>query len=67
MKPRIQMAVNPTWKDNIKRIVPLITEKSEGKLDLVLNCSAILHPSGKGETSLRDVSFEVEFIFNFYK
>ncbi|KAK2703854.1 hypothetical protein QYM36_017789 [Artemia franciscana] len=33
---------------------------SQGKfgssLDLLINCSAILHPSGKGETSLRDVS-----------
>ncbi|XP_066549702.1 C-signal [Amia ocellicauda] len=27
-----------------------------GKLDLLINCSAMLHPSGKGETSLRDVS-----------
>ncbi|XP_043215870.1 C-factor-like isoform X2 [Amphibalanus amphitrite] len=25
-------------------------------LDLLVNCSAILHPSGRGETSLRDVS-----------
>ena len=25
-------------------------------LDLLINCSAILHPSGRGETSLRDVS-----------
>jgi NAD(P)-dependent dehydrogenase (short-subunit alcohol dehydrogenase family) len=54
--------VDITKEDNIKRIVPIITEKSGGKLDLVLNCSAILHPSGKGETSLRDVSFEVLFI-----
>ncbi|KAI7804731.1 hypothetical protein IRJ41_017164, partial [Triplophysa rosa] len=27
-----------------------------GKVDLLMNCSAMLHPSGKGETSLRDVS-----------
>ncbi|XP_029377325.1 uncharacterized protein LOC115055560 isoform X2 [Echeneis naucrates] len=27
-----------------------------GRLDLVVNSSAMLHPSGKGETSLRDVS-----------
>ncbi|XP_056624035.1 C-factor [Triplophysa dalaica] len=27
-----------------------------GKVDLLINCSAMLHPSGKGETSLRDVS-----------
>ncbi|XP_028844913.1 uncharacterized protein LOC114795594 [Denticeps clupeoides] len=29
-----------------------------GRADLVVNCSATLHPSGKGETSLRDVSAE---------
>ncbi|XP_073451279.1 uncharacterized protein [Aquarana catesbeiana] len=27
-------------------------------LDLLINCSAMLHPSGKGETSLREVSAE---------
>jgi len=27
-----------------------------GKVDLIVNASAMLHPSGKGETSLRDVS-----------
>ncbi|NP_956847.1 uncharacterized protein LOC794398 [Danio rerio] len=27
-----------------------------GKVDLIINSSAMLHPSGKGETSLRDVS-----------
>ncbi|XP_007244642.3 C-factor [Astyanax mexicanus] len=26
------------------------------KLDLLINCAAVLHPSGRGETSLRDVS-----------
>ncbi|XP_075468978.1 C-signal-like [Ascaphus truei] len=29
-----------------------------GSLDLLINSSAMLHPSGKGETSLRDVSAE---------
>jgi len=28
------------------------------QLDLLINCAGMLHPSGKGETSLRDVSFE---------
>uniref|UniRef100_A0AAY4BV36 C-factor n=1 Tax=Denticeps clupeoides TaxID=299321 RepID=A0AAY4BV36_9TELE len=32
--------------------------KRSGRADLVVNCSATLHPSGKGETSLRDVSAE---------
>lgn len=30
-----------------------------GRLDLLVNSSAMLHPSGKGETSLRDVSAQV--------
>ncbi|XP_010866313.1 C-factor [Esox lucius] len=34
--------------DHVKRVF--------GKLDLIINSSAMLHPSGKGETSLRDVS-----------
>lgn len=33
--------------------------ESFGRLDLVVNSSAMLHPSGKGETSLRDVSAQV--------
>ncbi|KAM6956737.1 C-signal [Aplochiton taeniatus] len=31
-------------------------KQSFGKVDLLINSSAMLHPSGKGETSLRDVS-----------
>lgn len=33
--------------------------ESFGRLDLIVNSSAMLHPSGKGETSLRDVSAQV--------
>ena len=29
---------------------------SVDRLDLLLNCAGILHPSGRGETSLKDVS-----------
>lgn len=39
-----------------------------GKVDLIINSSAMLHPSGKGETSLRDVSAQVSnvgFLFFF--
>ncbi|XP_037091973.1 C-factor-like [Pollicipes pollicipes] len=32
--------------------------RSVAGLDLLINCSAMLHPSGRGETSLRDVSAE---------
>ncbi|TMS04557.1 hypothetical protein E3U43_009714 [Larimichthys crocea] len=31
-------------------------KESFGRLDIIVNSSAMLHPSGKGETSLRDVS-----------
>lgn len=34
-------------------------QQNFGRLDLVVNSSAMLHPSGKGETSLRDVSAQV--------
>lgn len=44
---------------DIKNKLPLITNSTSGKLDLLINCSAILHPSGRGETSLRDVSEDV--------
>ncbi|XP_075072517.1 C-signal-like [Mixophyes fleayi] len=33
-------------------------EQNFGSLDLLINSSAMLHPSGKGETSLREVSSE---------
>lgn len=47
-----------TDEKQIKDSVPLVKEWTGGKIDLLVNCSAILHPSGKGETSLRDVSLE---------
>lgn len=34
-------------------------KESFGRLDLLVNSSAMLHPSGKGETSLRDVTAQV--------
>ena len=34
-------------------------EKHIGGLDLLINCAGILHPSGRGETSLKDVSMQV--------
>ncbi len=52
--------VDVTREEDIKNSVAAVNEKSGGRLDLLVNCSAILHPSGKGETSLRDVSFEVK-------
>ena len=36
-------------------------EQKYAKLDLLINCAAMLHPSGKGETSLKEVSSQVEY------
>lgn len=44
---------------DIKEKIATISDNLRGKLDLLVNCSAILHPSGRGETSLRDVSASV--------
>uniref|UniRef100_A0A3B3ZFW6 Uncharacterized protein n=1 Tax=Periophthalmus magnuspinnatus TaxID=409849 RepID=A0A3B3ZFW6_9GOBI len=38
------------------RSVSEVVSQRFGRLDLLVNSSALLHPSGKGETSLRDVS-----------
>lgn len=39
----------------IKEVSDKVGDK---KLDLLINCAGILHPSGKGETSLREVTLE---------
>lgn len=44
---------------DIQEKIAIISDNVFGKLDLLINCSAILHPSGRGETSLRDVSSNV--------
>ena len=36
-------------------------EQKYAKLDLLINCAAMLHPSGRGETSLKEVSSQVEY------
>ncbi|XP_006643243.1 C-signal [Lepisosteus oculatus] len=49
------LKVDVTREKDIQDAAEIV--KSEfGKLDLLVNSSAMLHPSGKGETSLRDVS-----------
>ncbi len=45
-------------EDDIKRAAESVSD-AFGKVDLIVNSSAMLHPSGKGETSLRDVSAQV--------
>lgn len=57
--------------DGRLRVIPLDTTNADAaagiasqvssvtdRLDLLVNCAAMLHPSGRGETSLRDVSFD---------
>ena len=46
-------------ESDVKEKIAIISDSLRGKLDLLVNCSAILHPSGKGETSLRDISASV--------
>lgn len=52
------LKVDVTREDDIKGAAEVV-KKSFGKVDLMINSSAMLHPTGKGETSLRDISAEV--------
>ena len=40
------------------QIKELSTQVGDKKLDLLINCAGMLHPSGKGETSLREVNLQ---------
>lgn len=44
-------------ESHINALSEFVKEKY-GKVDLLINSAGMLHPSGKGETSLKDVSFE---------
>jgi len=41
-----------------KQIEEVAAHVGDTKLDLLVNCAGMLHPSGKGETSLREVDLE---------
>ncbi|XP_035672118.1 C-factor-like [Branchiostoma floridae] len=41
---------------SIQRAASEVQQHHGGGVDLLINCAGILHPSGRGETSLRDVS-----------
>lgn len=41
-----------------KQIEEVATHVGDTKLDLLVNCAGMLHPSGKGETSLREVDLQ---------
>ncbi|PIK54976.1 hypothetical protein BSL78_08115 [Apostichopus japonicus] len=51
------MKMDVTQEDAIKETAEMVEQQFK-KVDLLINCAAMLHPSGRGETSLRDVSFE---------
>ncbi|XP_026164345.1 C-factor [Mastacembelus armatus] len=49
------LKLNVNREEDIRVAAEQVTE-SFGRVDLIVNSAAILHPCGKGETSLRDVS-----------
>ncbi|XP_041125227.1 C-factor [Polyodon spathula] len=51
------LKVDVTRENEIQQAAEIVKSKF-GKIDLLINSSAMLLPSGKGETSLRDISFE---------
>ncbi|KAL3863876.1 hypothetical protein ACJMK2_005603 [Sinanodonta woodiana] len=44
-------------ESHIQNVAKYVNEQF-GRLDLLVNTAGMLHPSGRGETSLKDVSFE---------
>lgn len=46
-------------QDHHMRSVARDIKEAHGTLDLLINCPAMLHPSGRGETSLRQVESKV--------
>ena len=52
--PRVNTVFNLSFQSAATYV-----EKELGSLDLLINCAGILHPSGRGETSLKDMSVEV--------
>ena len=47
-----------TKEDDISRVAQEIKSQQNG-VDLLVNCAAMLHPSGRGETSLKAVDQKV--------
>ena len=52
------LQVDVTNTEQIKQASKVVGEKF-GHLDLLINSAGMLHPKGRGETSLKDVSAEV--------
>ena len=53
--------VDVTQEKEVEEASNFVKQKY-AKLDLLVNCAAILHPSGRGETSLKDVSSSVSYL-----
>lgn len=59
-----------TKEEEIVGVSKFVTD-TFGRLDLFINCAGMLHPSGKGETSLRSVDEQVyiciwEYFYSIY-
>lgn len=52
------LQVDITNTEQIKQASSVVSEKF-GHVDLLINSAGMLHPKGRGETSLKDVSAEV--------
>ncbi|XP_013785090.1 uncharacterized protein LOC106469171 isoform X1 [Limulus polyphemus] len=52
------LRIDVTNEDDIKHAAVYIKEKYNSKLDLLINIAGMLSPSGRGETSLREVSVQ---------
>ncbi|XP_019644224.1 PREDICTED: uncharacterized protein LOC109485219 [Branchiostoma belcheri] len=50
------LPLDVTDEGSIQQAANQVQQQHGGGLDLLINCAGILHPSGRGETSLRDVS-----------
>lgn len=63
--PNLELiSMDVTKEDNVIEASNIVKEKV-GKLDLLINCSGMLHPTGKGETKLGDINFtHISEVFN---
>ncbi|XP_077992982.1 C-signal-like [Glandiceps talaboti] len=52
------LQLDVTNENHIQNSAKFVEETTGGKLDMLINSTGMLHPSGKGETSLRDVSLQ---------
>ena len=51
-------SLDVTQEEQIEQVANTVEQVHTGKLDLLINCSGLLHPTGKGETSLKEVTLK---------